>query len=346
MTMKRRAGLYEKLLDREFLKFAHKEASRGKSHYREVKMVNSDIDGYIDKIYQSLADGTYKTSEYKIVEKHDGRKLRTIHKLPYYPDRIVQNAIILVCGKMWQNSLIRDTFQSIPSRGTSDARRRISKAMKQKPKYAIKFDINKFYPSVDNSVMKSVLAKKIKDKRMLSLLNEIVDSSRGLPIGNYTSQFFGNLYLSSLDWMVKQELRIKHYYRYCDDIILMHDSKDYLWNSFQKIKSHLDSIKLTVKSNWQLFDIAKEGIDFCGYRFYHTHTLLRSTIKKRFIKKIVQISVRWKSMSQSRIVNSVMAYWGWVKSCDAKNLWRMAIDYKIEAIFRKVYPKKQILPKL
>src|SRR5690606_9941326 len=112
------------------------------------------------------------------------------------PDRIVHHAIMIVCGDFWEKSLIRDTFQSLGGRGTSDARKRVQRFIQRnKPKYYLQIDISKYYPSINNNILKEVICKKIKCKRTLDLLYDIIDSCEGVPIGNYLSQIFGNLYL-------------------------------------------------------------------------------------------------------------------------------------------------------
>jgi RNA-directed DNA polymerase len=140
----------------------------------------------------------------------EGGKMRRIYKLPYYPDRIVQHALMSAVGPIFRRSLIRDTFQSLPERGTSDARRRVQKMMKSDPQaYALKMDIRKYYPNVNNDKLKEVIRRKIKCKDTLWLMDNIIDSMSGLPIGNLTSQYFGNIFLYEFDWWVKQELKVK-----------------------------------------------------------------------------------------------------------------------------------------
>ena len=79
------------------------------------------------------------------------------------------------------------------------------------------------------------------------------------------------------DRWIKQVLKIKYYYRYCDDIVILHPDKDYLRYCLQEIEKYLaDNLKLKVKRNWQIFPVEARGIDFIGYVFYHDRTLLRN----------------------------------------------------------------------
>lgn len=112
-------------------------------------------------------------------------------------------------------------------------------------------DIRKFYPSVNHDILKAIIRKKIKDNDLLWLLDEIIDSADGVPIGNYLSQFFANLYMAYFDHWVKEELKAKYYYRYADDIVLLSDSKDQLRNWLLAIKVYLTSmLKLKLKDNY------------------------------------------------------------------------------------------------
>lgn len=158
--------------------------------------------------------------------------------------------------------------------------------------------------------------KIFKDKKLLRLLHHVVYSTpKGLPIGNYISQFAANLNLTWFDRWIKQVLKIKYYYRYCDDIVILHPDKDYLRYCLQEIEKYLaDNLKLKVKRNWQIFPVEVRGIDFIGYVFYHGHTLLRKDIKKKFIHKLSY-------KSNNKRLASLAAYWGWCKYGSCHNLW-------------------------
>lgn len=165
-------------------------------------------------------------------------------------------------------------------------------------------------------VLYSQFEKVFKDKKLLRLLHHVVYSTpKGLPIGNYISQFAANLNLTWFDRWIKQVLKIKYYYRYCDDIVILHPDKDYLRYCLQEIEKYLaDNLKLKVKRNWQIFPVEVRGIDFIGYVFYHGHTLLRKDIKKKFIHKLSY-------KSKNKRLTSLAAYWGWCKYGNCHNLW-------------------------
>lgn len=130
-----------------------------------------------------------------------------------------------------------------------------------------------------------------------------------------TYRIAANLNLTWFDRWIKQVLKIKYYYRYCDDIVILHPDKDYLRYCLQEIEKYLaDNLKLKVKRNWQIFPVEARGIDFIGYVFYHDHTLLRKDIKKKFIHKLSY-------KSKNKRLTSLAAYWGWCKYGNCHNLW-------------------------
>lgn len=321
--MKRHGNIWQRICSREALKSAHKAAKRGKSHYREVKWVDANEGAAIEAIYLSLASKTYTTSPYQIEERFDGRKMRVIHKLPYYPDRIVQHALVSACEDIWKSSFIRDTFQSITGRGTHDARKRVQSRIKgSEGLFALKFDVKKYYPSVNNGILKSKIRLGIKCKDTLWLIDNIIDSCEGLPIGNYTSQYFGNIYLNDFDWWVKQALKPIGYFRYCDDLVVLgcgsgqcHSYRDAI---FDKLN---EEYKLTIKSDWQVFPVDARGIDFVGFVFNPDSTRLRRTIANGVKRKAQDIKRNRRKMTPYQIANGAGSYWGWCKHGGAKSLW-------------------------
>ena len=320
--MKRLGNLWEKICSIDNIKLAHKNARRGKSFYTEVKMLDADLDQYCKKIQSSLINKTFNTSEYKIEDRFDGRKMRTIYKLPYYPDRIVQHALLNVVGDIFVKSYIRDTFQSIIGRGTTDAMKRVKKVIRSEncPKYALKIDIEKYYPSVNNEKLKEIIRNKIKCKDTLWLIDNIIDSIKGLPIGNYTSQHFGNIYLNKFDWSIKQEIKPDAYFRYCDDIVIMDNKISKLINIKEYAKNCFDKLDLKIKPNWNIYNIHKQGLDFVGFVFKPLNTRLRKSIATKFKKTCLELIDKRKDYEKD--LSRIMAYKGWVKCCNGKQLWR------------------------
>lgn len=318
--MIRHGNLFESITDIETLRYAYQMSRRGKSHYTAVKRFERNVDANLKDIQQALTDKTFKTGGYKIEDRMEGGKMRRIYKLPYSPDRIVQHALMSVVGPIIRRSLIRDTFQSLPERGTADARRRVQKFIKSnQPRYALKLDIRKYYPSVNNDRLKQMVRRKIKCPDTLWLIDDILDSMNGLPIGNLTSQYFGNFYLCQFDWWVKQGLGVGGYYRYCDDLILFANSKAQLRAWFYQIENHLNGLELDVKPDWQIVSMQKQGVDFVGFVFMLDKTKLRPSIAGNF-------KTASKKKTALELFASLIAYKGWMMRANAKMLWRKHVS--------------------
>ena len=326
--MKRVGNLYHKIYDLDNLRVAHKNAKQGKGFYKEVKMVDSNLDKYLYDLQKTLIDKTYHTSEYEIFDRKEGQKIRKIYKLPYFPDRICQWALMQVIEPVLLKNLTRDTYSAIPNRGIHAGLKKIRGDIKNDEKgcmYCLKFDIRKYYPSIDHELLKQKYARLIKDKDALWLINEIIDSTdgdKGIPIGNYLSQWSGNIFLSDFDHFIKEQMKIKYYYRYMDDVVILHSSKVYLHDLRLVICEYLESIKLEMKDNWQIFPTYTRGVDFLGYRIFKGFTLLRNATTKAMKKKMRKIYNKAKygliSYSEYCAINS---YVGWLKWCDSFRLY-------------------------
>ncbi len=329
--MKRYSGLFDRIVDIENIKRAHQQARRGKTHYREVKMVDADPDHYARLIQQMLVDETYQVGAYCIMERTvDSGKVRQIYRLDYYPHRIIHHAIIQVLESIWTRTLISDTYCCVKGRGIHKAANKIKRILRndrENTAFCLKLDINKYYPSINNGTLKQVIRRKIKDDKCLRLLDNVIDSAEGLPIGNYLSQYFANLYLSAFDHYCKEVLRAKYYFRYCDDVVILNGSKDYLHNAYQKIKSYLNNIGLSPKDDWQVFPVADRGVDFLGYRFYPGYTLLRKRIAKKALRLSGRITKR-DYITTAQFL-SIISYIGWLKHCNALNLRKKVYNGKV-----------------
>jgi len=322
LNIKRYGNLYHKIYDINNLRTAHKMARKGKTWYREIKMVDAEPEKYLTELQKMLINKTYKTSKYSSFIKNDKGKQRKIFKLPYYPDRICQWAIMLQIEDILLNTFIYDTYASIPNRGIHKALKRVNKAMtdREGTQYCLKFDIKKYFPSINQDVLKQLLRKKFKDKDLLWLLDEIIDSAdEGIPIGNYLSQYLANFYLTYFDHWLKEEMKCKYYFRYMDDLVILHSNKEFLHDLKKKADEYLwNNLKLTIKENWQVFPTYVRGLDFVGYRSFGDYTLLRKTTSKQLKRKMNKL--KKKEVLNFNDFCSVNSYLGWVKWGNCYNL--------------------------
>ncbi len=231
-----------------------------------------------------------------------------------------------VLEPIWTSVFISHSYSSIKGKGIHGAWKHIRHDLKNdaETKYCLKMDITKFYPSIDHAVMKQIIRKKIKDTKLLALLDGIIDSAPGIPIGNYLSQFLANLYLSYFDHWLKEDKRVKYYYRYADDLVILSHSKELLYALQIEIEAYLsEKLNLRLKHNYQVFPIPSRGIDFLGYVFYHTHTMLRKRIKKNFCRCVARLNKKAMTAKQYRI--RICSWIGWCKYCNSKNLVKTII---------------------
>lgn len=327
--MKRYNNLFDKIVSLDNLYEADKKARRQKSHRPEVMLFDKNKDKLLLDLQRKLINGEYETSEYYVFKIYEPKE-REIFKLPYYPDRIVHHAIMNIMEPIWVSAFIKGTYNCIRKRGMHKALRDVKFALKDEinTQYCLKLDIRKFYPSIDHDILKTIIRKKIKDKRLLSLLDEIIESAQGVPIGNYLSQFFANLYLTYLDHWIKEQKKVRYYFRYADDIVILGGDKQQLRDLFYDIQDYLNNkLKLNFKDNWQIFKVDSRGIDFVGYRVFHTHTLLRKRIKKRFCKKINKLNKK-QNLDKDTYKQKICSYIGWIKYCNGRNLLNKMSKYK------------------
>lgn len=305
--MKRVNNVYTSIYNGYNLYKAHINASRNKKNYNQVKMVNENTFEYINKIQKMLKTHTYTPSPYQVEIIQDRNKERELFKLPYYPDRIIQWAILQKIEKHFNSTFMFYTCASIKHRGIYRAYKTCKRYMRlsdKETKYCLKIDVKKFYPNIDQTILKNLLARKFKDRELLHLLNSIVDSfpkETGIPIGSYLSQFFANFYLSSLDHFLKEDLQMKYVIRYMDDMCIFHESKEHLHKVLTHIKEYISIVlNLKLKENYQIFPSNVRGVDFVGYRFFKGYSLVR----KSTMKRAKQLFTRIKKTSQNRITHS------------------------------------------
>lgn len=330
--MKRIGNLYHKVYDMDNLLVAHKFARRGKGWYEEVKLVDSDPDYYLGQLQQMLIDKTYETSEYLVFEKKEGNKIRVLSKLPYIPDRMCHWGLLRVIGPTLQRTLVDTTFSALAGRGPHLAWIMLQDALyhKKETKYCLKFDIKQYYPSIQHDILKGLYRRLFKDPNLIWLIDEIIDSIKcGIPIGNYMSQWSGNIYLSPFDHWCKEVMGCRYYFRYMDDIVIMGESKDELHRMEMDGREWLArNLRLRVKGDYQVFPTRTRGLDFVGYRFFDGNILLRKSTAMKFKRKmrwILKKCLVGIGMSYHDYC-SVNSYKGWIKWCNGDGLVRTYIE--------------------
>ncbi|MBT9139000.1 MAG: Group II intron-encoded protein LtrA [Syntrophomonadaceae bacterium] len=324
--MKRQGNLFQQIIEPGNIELAHQNAKKGKSHYFGVQMVEDDKERYLGEIHKMLRDKTFRTGKYKKRIVRDSGKKREISKLPYFPDRIVQHAIMNVLQPFWDKTFIYDCYSAVPGKGIHKGLERVRRFLKDKEntQYCLKFDVKQYYPSVNHEILMALIKQKIKCKDTLWLLEDIVRSTGGdvgISIGNYLSQYFAVIYLDGFDHWLKEIKRIKYYVRYGDDGVIFRSNKQVLHNLLDEMRVYLsEKLALELNHRTQIFPVDRVGVDFLGYRNFRNYSLLRKSSAKRFKRKIKAIEEECEQMDAQHIVSSLMSYIGWIQHCNGYNL--------------------------
>jgi len=303
-------------------------SSTGKRKQNRVEKILNNLDVYAKKIQLMLVNKTYHPSRYieKTIEDGSSKKVRTICKPMYYPDQIIHWALILQIQPIIMKGMYEYSCGSVSGRGTSYGQKAVRKWLdkdRKGTKYCLKMDVSKFYPSINNQILKDMFRGKIKDADCLWLIDVIIDSSKGLPIGNYTSQWFSNFFLQGLDHYIKEQLGVKYYVRYVDDLVVLGGNKKVLHKARKDVSDYLNSIGLKMKGDWQVFKVSSRAIDFLGFRFFRNKTILRKRNALRIRRRIAKI--KKKKYLNYKDACAVVSYWGWIKRSDSFNFYNKNI---------------------
>lgn len=319
--MKRHNNLFDLIIAEDNIELAYRKARKGKTKKPSVKKFIQNEKQNLYHIQGLLLSGKFTTSSYSVKRIYEPKE-REIFILPFSPDRIVQHAIMNVLEPIWDDLLISDSYACRIGKGIHKGSIRTMEFIRRN-KYCLKMDISKFYPSMCHSILFNIIKKKIKCARTLKLLEDIIYSISGgknIPIGNYTSQWFGNLYLNELDQFLKHILKIKDYIRYCDDFLCFSNSKVLLKDISIKLQDFVWSKLRLILSKCDLFPISR-GVDFLGYRHFRNYILLRKSTAKRVIRrlKLLPLLLKSGSISKESYISSLASTKGWLQWANSYN---------------------------
>lgn len=306
------------------------------------------VDVFAEHLLARLeSDWVHSCMKQKLVIPARGKR-RNID-CPCLDDHIVHWMLILAIRKPLTRGMYEHSYGSIPGRGIERARRAVERWVQHTDdcKYFVKLDIRKFYPSIDHEKLRAKFRRIIKDERILGVIDQVIGCiPKGLPIGTYTSQWFANFYLQSLDHHVVQDLYklrrgkrisyVSHYMRYMDDMLLFGTSKRDLEKAVREIMRYCrEELGLEIKPVWEIRRIAPfarkpngrrvlvEGaapVDIVGYRFYREHTEARSNIylhTKRVAAKAAK-SLREREAILLSHAQALVSLAGWFKHANSE----------------------------
>jgi len=305
--------------------YAWKKFKRGKGNKLSIQAFEYNLESEIIALHQSLVAKTYTPEPYKPFYVYDPKK-RFIHKAEVI-DRVVHQAVINIIEPLFDKKFIYDSYACRLGKGTHRAIARLryflQKASRNNTKkvWILKCDIKKFFDSIDHAILKEVLCQHIDCIDTRWLIDRIVDSFEktprvGLPLGNLTSQFFGNVYLHQLDFYIKHTLKVQYYVRYCDDMVLIGYDKATLTKYLEAILLFTqEQLSLDIHPNKIFIRSYTQGIDFLGYVLFPHHTILRKTTKKRIIRKWLYLNTQ-----QQASYREVLQY------CNSYKIQKMLTD--------------------
>lgn len=296
---------YYKKLTYQNLMQAHLKSRKGKSLRKEIILFNMKQEEYIMWLYEKLKNKTYKHSgysEFYVTEP----KLRRIEKSKYI-DRIVHRWYVdYFMEEYFVKSFSPNSYACIKNKGMHRACLDVQKAMRHCKRvwnnyYIIKMDVAKYFQNIDKQILYNILCRRIKDENLLWLTREILYSNgeqKGLPIGNYTSQCFANIYLNELDQYIKHTLKIKYAYRYMDDVVTLVGTKEEAIEKLDKIRKFLkENLDLELNKKTQIFK-STQGVNFCGYKINEYRLKIRDKGKKKLKNKVKHLT---KEIKQGKI---------------------------------------------
>jgi len=326
--MHRVGYLYEELIDRDNIRKAVMRSSKGKRDRPYVKAYIDNMENTVDSIIKILEEG-YNPSKPNVFTMYDSHrsKIRVISCPRYFPDQIIHHAVMQVVIPIFMKGMYDHSYGSIPKRGTHKAMKRATKWLRDDPKntkYCLVLDFKKYYRSINHAELIRMLRQKIKDVKVLYVLMAIITHydegvyGQSIPIGFYTSQWFANFYLQGLDHYIKEDLHVKYYVRYVDNLWLFGSNKKILHSIRRKIFDYAAVIGLEFNDNWQVFRVDSRKIDFLGYKIARDSIELSDANYVRITRQIR--GVMKKQLPKEKDLATLNSYKGIIKHTNCQNL--------------------------
>jgi len=343
-------NLYKPMLEHSNVEQKFHKAAKGKTERPDVAVIlePTNIQRHVKNVVEQLEntapegydvphpEKAWKPSRHGKVCINEGtsRKVRMIEKPRYNYEQVIHHIVVSACYDIFMKGMYEFSCGSVPNRGAHYGKKYIERWIqrdKKNCKYVLKMDIRHFFESVDHDVLKAWLKKKIRDERMLYILELIIDGSEvGLPLWFYTSQWLSNFMLQPLDHFIKEQLKAVHYIRYMDDMVVFGKNKKELHRMQQEIERFLrEKFNLQMKGNWQVFRFdyteKKTGkrkgrpLDFMGFQFYHDKTILRESIMLSCTRKVNRVAKKEKITWYD--ATAILSYMGYLSNTDTYDMY-------------------------
>ena len=343
--VKRANNIYEKVYSFENIYLAYIKARKNKRYREDVLEFTDNLEANLITIQNELIWKMYSPGRYREFVVCEPK--RRIIQAPSFKDRVVQHALCNVIEPVFDLRFICDSYACRKGKGTHAGVERTIYFLRKlagssSRTYCLKADISSYFPSIDHTVLKTLLRKRVSCEATLWLIDTIIDSSscgctRGIPIGALTSQLFANIYLNELDTFVKHDLRAKHYVRYVDDFIILDHSKQRLREYLSEIKGYLeDRLRLALNHKTGIFPVSR-GIDFLGYRIWADKLLLRRANIRRSKRRLRKLRVLYEdgAVKLEKLRSSVASWQGQCKFSKSYSAMQRVIDFAgLSEVFR------------
>lgn len=301
------ASLFDAVTEWDNLWLAFHLAARGKRRKGSAAAFEQQVADRLLALQDALRDRTYRPGSYRDFLIHEPKR-RRISAAPF-ADRVVHHALCNRIEPLFEVQFIADSYANRNGKGTHRAIARLQQHARRH-RYVLRADVVQHFPSLDHEILRARLARSIDDADVLWLAGTIIDSGagilaneytqvyfpgddllaacrpRGLPIGNLTSQFWSNVYLSDFDWFVQRELGCSAYLRYVDDFALFSDDRKTLWRWKRAIIERLARERLTIHAAQAQVLPTDCGIPWLGFVVYPTHRLLKRRNALNFSRRL------------------------------------------------------------
>jgi retron-type reverse transcriptase len=321
--MKDPENLFEKMLSTEHLFQCWNHFRQGKRKRKDVQYFERHLEDNLFALREELRDLNYQHGPYHQFLVFDPKQ-RFISKARV-KDRVVHEMVHSVLSGEFDQEFIFHSLSSRVGKGTHLGISLLQRMIRRvscngtKACFGLKMDIKRFFDTVDQQILKTLIRKRIDDEKFLKITEIIIDgfrtdqTQRGIPLGNVTSQLFANIYLHELDLFVKHELRESYYLRYCDDFIFLSHNENHLKSLIDPIREFLKNrLRLELHPSKIVLKKLSQGIDFIGYVLFPKHTLVRTRTKQRMFKKLREAEKLYlkEEISRESLDQTVQSYLG------------------------------------
>jgi len=357
-------NVFDTICDYEDLYTSYLEARRGKRMRDDVMTFTDRLEENLISLQNDLIWGMYDVGKYNMFYVHEP-KLRLVMSIGFR-DRVLQWSIYRALNPFYNKSFIYDSYACRLGKGSHAAADRLQYWLRQVHRreladqsvkyYYLKLDISKYFYRVNHKVLLDILSVRIKDQRLLDLLEKIINcetqkfglpmgmkpeecpyelwlDDTGMPIGNLTSQLFANIYLDQLDKFCKHTLGIHYYIRYMDDVIILADNKEILHQWKAEIEAFLNEALLLNLNDKTAIRPISLGIDFVGYKMWSTHRKLKKSTARNIIRKVKVMccDLAEGTLTEEEFRRRAASYKGMLEHCDSHGLRRTLNELYLDA---------------